>query len=145
DRELLDAQKPTIHLEGVLPQSEAIQRVEETDYLLLIWHNEINIPGKLFEYLATGKPVLALAPANSEVRRLIARTRGGWWADIQHPGQIRSLLEVVCGAGGISLTSQFAPDQAAIRRYERPRLAADYAQLIHAQQETAVPAPAEAL
>ena len=130
DRTLLESQKPAIKLESFLPQNEVLKRIGETDYLLLIWHDEINIPGKLFEYLATGKPVLALAPANSEVRRLIEQTRGGWWADIHQVDQIRCLIETVCGVGGTSLASKFDADRTAIRRYERPRLAARYADLL---------------
>jgi glycosyltransferase involved in cell wall biosynthesis len=128
DRILLESQQPVIKLEGFLPQNQALERIEETDYLLLIWHDEINIPGKLFEYLATGKPVLALSPARSEVRRLLEQTRGGWWADINNPMQIRHLLETACH----SLSASFNPDRAGIRRYERPQLAAQYAQILRA-------------
>ena len=147
DRRLLESQRPTVTIEGFLPKNEALSRVQETDYLLLIWHDEINIPGKLYEYLATGKPILALAPANSEVRNILQHTRGGWWADIHKPGDISRLIEAACGVGHARLASHFHPDSAQIRGFEWPSLAAQYAELLHGSthvkesREDAVPVP----
>ena len=44
--------------------------MEETDVLLLPCADRINIPGKCFEYLITGKPILALCYPDSEVARV---------------------------------------------------------------------------
>ncbi len=60
---------------GFLPQDELFGRLEETDFLLLTMMHAGSMTGKIFEYLATGKPILAVAPRDSEVSRLIAETR----------------------------------------------------------------------
>ena len=54
-----------------MPQAEALKTMEETDYLLLTMTNDISVPGKLFEYMASGKPVLAIAAADSEVGQIL--------------------------------------------------------------------------
>ncbi len=43
--------------------------MEEADVLLLPWKDRFNIPGKVFKYLATGKPILAICYPESEVFR----------------------------------------------------------------------------
>jgi glycosyltransferase involved in cell wall biosynthesis len=115
-----------IRLYGFLPQVEALRQVEETDYLLLTMTNDFSLPGKLFEYLATGKPVLALSPSGGEVDRLLRETQGGWCVPHDNPPAIRGMLERVW-----QHRCQHAPqtqvDWEAIRRYERPRIAADFA------------------
>jgi len=51
-------------LHGQLPHRKALQLLSESDVLLLIADTDANagayIPGKLFEYIAIGKPILAL-------------------------------------------------------------------------------------
>jgi hypothetical protein len=79
--------------------------------------------GKLFEYLATGKPVLALTPLDGEVAGLLERTRAGWVRDASDRDGIRDLLvnlhEQLQRGDGRKLTN---PDWTEIRRYERPQL-----------------------
>lgn len=114
---------------GFMPQREALRRMEETDFLLLTMTNDYSLPGKLFEYMATGKPILAISPRDGEVDRILRETGAGWCADPERPDEIVDMLRRACeftrtGRNGLS------PDRDAIRRYERPRLAAELADLL---------------
>ncbi len=113
---------------GVVTQKEAFGFIEESDYCLLLWNDRINIPGKLFEYLASGKPIFAIAHPDSEVARIIQRTRSGVCADISNPQLIADTLETVyrCRAD-----REYSPDWNAIRRYERSNIASEYGDLVH--------------
>jgi glycosyltransferase involved in cell wall biosynthesis len=71
EKAVFEGRKSNIRLLGFMPQAEALRWVEETDYLLLTMTDPISLPGKLFEYLATGKPVLAITPPDSEVDRVV--------------------------------------------------------------------------
>ncbi|MCL4401888.1 MAG: glycosyltransferase [Acidobacteria bacterium] len=125
ERAILEGRKSAVRVLGFMPQSEALRMVEETDYLLLTMTNDISVPGKLFEYMATGKPILALSPRRGEVQRVLAETRAGWCVEPGDRAGIQAMLQRACqGSNG------FAPDREAIRRYERPRLAAEYAAVI---------------
>jgi hypothetical protein len=55
------------------PKSEA-QRIAQTSHGLLIIqpHSAVQVPGKLFEYLQIGRPILALVPRDSAIERLLA-------------------------------------------------------------------------
>jgi len=119
----------TVRLLDFLPQSEALRKVEETDYLLLTMTNDFSLPGKLFEYMATGKPILALSPPDGEVARLLRETGTGFCVDPTQPEAIRQMLLTAWERwrDGQSATGI---DHEAVRRYERPRLAAQLADLI---------------
>lgn len=129
EQRIFENRKSRVELLGFLPQAEALRRTSETDYLLLTMTNDFSLPGKLFEYLATGKPVLALSPRNGEVDRLLAETRGGFCVPHDNPEAIRELLLDAyrrVAAGPL----EFDPDWDAIHAYQRPRLAQALARLL---------------
>ena len=127
ERGMLEGRKSNIRILGFMPQETALQQIEETDYLLLTMTNAISLPGKLFEYLATSKPILALAAAGSEVDRILTETGAGWCADPFDPAAIASLLRRAVECRDQAAT-QIKEER--IRRYERPRLTAELAELL---------------
>jgi glycosyltransferase involved in cell wall biosynthesis len=129
ERALLNSRKTLVRLPGFMPQQQALQQMEETDFLLLTMTNEISLPGKLFEYLATGKPILAITPRGSEVERILRNTGGGWCAEPDDRVGIQAMLRRAFDSAR-SGTEWFQSDLESIRRYERPRLAAEYARRI---------------
>ncbi len=64
-----------------LPHSESIQKLLESDALLLIVdeskESEEIVPGKVYEYLGTYKPLLVVAPEQGAIANLIAETGAG--------------------------------------------------------------------
>ncbi len=124
---------------GFLPQSVALQELAQADYALVSMTDGPSIPGKLYEYLATGKPILAVGPLHGELARTLEETRAGWCADPQDRQGLCRMIQTAyeaARAGGRPLE----PDRAAIRRYERPQLVAEYAALLDPQPQ---PSPAE--
>jgi hypothetical protein len=55
----------TVTLVGQVPHAEAISEVNQADALLLLCASHHALPSKLFEYAATGKPILAVCRAGS--------------------------------------------------------------------------------
>jgi glycosyltransferase involved in cell wall biosynthesis len=126
EKKFLDSRKSPVRILGFMPQAEAQRYMEETDYLLLTLTDDISLPGKLYEYLATGKPVLALSPIGGEVDRLLRETDSGWCVSPSDRAGIQALLLqayalTMRGDGDLRM------NWAAIRRYERPSLVAEYA------------------
>lgn len=112
-----------VRLLGFQPQPEALRLAAECDYLLLTMTNDFSLPGKLFEYLALGRPVLALSPNGGEVDRLLRETGAGWCAPHDDPAAAEALL-LEAWKRLDNTPPPFSPNLDAIRRYERPRLAA---------------------
>ena len=58
-----------------LPQPDAHRVIQTADSLLIIQpHSVLQVPGKLFEYLQIGRPILAFVPPESPVERILQRS-----------------------------------------------------------------------
>jgi glycosyltransferase involved in cell wall biosynthesis len=64
-----------------LPHSELLKSYGETDLqLLVLAHTAIapgNLPGKFFEYLASGNPILAIGPTLGDASAVLNQTQSG--------------------------------------------------------------------
>jgi glycosyltransferase involved in cell wall biosynthesis len=124
------------------PYFEALELLREAAVLLLVVPPEGgagNHTGKLFPYLAAGRPILTLAPEPNVAAQLVRESRSGVVGAPDDPGAIATALEGLYdawkrGAGGP------APDRALIARYTAARQAEDWARLLDelaAQRATA--------
>lgn len=70
-----------LEVEGYVPHKKAVEQQRKSQILLLIEvdnpDNNAIIPGKLFEYMAAKRPVLAVGPENSDIKRIISETNTG--------------------------------------------------------------------
>jgi hypothetical protein len=119
-----------VELVGYMPQRDALAAMSETDYVLMIAHDRLNIPGKFYDYIGSGKPILACVHPQGDVRRLLEELRAGWWAGNHYVQGIRQLF-IDSADRGDSLLTAFQPDVDQIARYERKALAQRYAELLH--------------
>jgi hypothetical protein len=88
--------RPSIELHNEISYAEslAVQR-RATALLLLEWPDPRArgvVTGKIFEYLAAGRPIFALGPRDGEIDRLLKRTRRGWLATTA--GEMAELMKV---------------------------------------------------
>lgn len=128
EKQYFNGRKSNIKLLGFLPQAQALEQMEDADYLLLTLTDASHLPGKLFEYLATEKPILAVTLGDSEIARLLAETGAGLHADPSDPDAVRRMI--LAAVDRLDNGAGIRPDLDAIRRYQRPRLAAELAGLI---------------
>lgn len=118
-----------VELHGYMPQRQALAAMNETDYVLLLNHDPLNVGSKFYDYAGGGKPILGAVHPESETRRLLDEMRAGWWASIDDVEGIRKLL-LDAVTRGDSLLEEFRPDKAKIAQYERKVLARRYAALL---------------
>jgi glycosyltransferase involved in cell wall biosynthesis len=85
-----------LRLSGQLDHRATIEAMSSADALLLVANTtpgaDATVPGKLFEYLAVGRPILAIAPRDSSTADLLRQTGGGWLAAADDPEQIACVL-----------------------------------------------------
>ncbi|HTD76721.1 MAG TPA: glycosyltransferase family 4 protein, partial [Chloroflexota bacterium] len=85
-----------VQFRGQLDHASTIEGMRSADALLLVANTtpgaEATVPGKLFEYLAMGRPVLAVAPPDSSTADVLQQTGGGWLAPAGEPEAIASVL-----------------------------------------------------
>ena len=118
-----------VELKGYLPQHEALAVMNESDYVLLVSHDRLNISAKFYDYIGSGKPILATIHPENDAQRMIEEIHAGWWAGSHDVEAIRQLF-VDAAARGDSLQKEFRPDLGKIAQYERKVLAQRYAGLL---------------
>lgn len=114
-----------IRLEGYKPHQESVQLLLDSHLLLLLIEEGPGargiLTGKLFEYLGSRTPILALAP-EGEAADLIRRTGAGRVVDGNDAGAVEAALREALRAHEDGRPAFGTPDQAAIQEYSRPRL-----------------------
>ena len=106
---------------GFLPQDQAVAALQDADCLLAIVDDPTSHAGKLFDYLASGVPILALTPDSGEIARMLAATRTGWTAEAKDVPAIQKLLLETFAkweAGQLEVE----PDRDAVYAYSWPAL-----------------------
>lgn len=126
EQALLGNCKAPVKVLGFVPQSEALRYMEETDFLLVTMADPTAATGKVYEYLATGKPILAISPKGGEIDLMLHETGAGWCAAPDDPAGIADMLR-----SASSGDFQLQRNEEAIRRYERPQQAFEFGKLIH--------------
>ncbi len=132
---------PAVELIPYVPHRESLQYVVDADLLLLIVDEADDshaiVPGKVFEYLGSGRPILAIAPHGSAVERLLEETNAGAVADRDEISRCAELIERSYRHWRGELPAPFTPDRAAIQRYERRTAAQQLAMLLSELTQTA--------
>lgn len=86
-------------LPGYLPHAESIRLLRRSSLLLLLIGMDAQarsmVTGKLFEYLASGVPILALGPRDGEAARLLRETGAGWVHEPHESDAIRARLREI--------------------------------------------------
>jgi Glycosyl transferase 4-like domain len=126
---LLEGRKSKLVRVGFLPRAEGVAKLQETDYMLLAANDPTTHAGKLFDYMATGLPILALTPAKSEVARLLGETGSGVAVDALDREAIQKvLMNALARLRGEP--NQFpVANRAAISAYERKNLVTQFVEL----------------
>ena len=116
---------------GQLEHAAAVATLRRAGLLLLIANTTpgaaATVPGKLFEYLAVGRPILAVAPAASSTADVLAQTGGAYLADGSDTGSLERALASAFAA--FRARQPLRPDPQAVARYDRRRLTGELAQL----------------
>lgn len=82
---------------GYLSHQEALEHQRKSQVLLLIEINSRNtisiIPGKLFEYMISNRPILAIGPRSSDFSEIIQKTNTGIFYDYAAKDEIKKTLK----------------------------------------------------
>lgn len=121
----------SVRLTGPLSRAETLRRMTRSGLLLLLAEGlSLQVPGKTYEYLRAGRPILALAPEGA-VAQLLRRTGGAWVVDpADEPGMTRAIRQAYrrwrAGDDGP------VTDPAVVAAFDRRLLAGRFAQVFEA-------------
>lgn len=123
--------KDFIESYGYLSHTEAI-RMQHTSQILLLLEmdkeeTKVILPGKLFEYMAAKRPILALGPEDGAIAAVIEETNAGVYYTYQEAKEIYSYLEKQYL---IFKTSKIQIDSHGIEAYSREAVSKTMAALL---------------
>jgi glycosyltransferase involved in cell wall biosynthesis len=101
-----------------VPHDQVLNYQRSSRVLLVSINNTPNatgiLPGKFFEYLASGRPILAIGPAKSDIGKVLNQTKAGI---IVEPEDVQGMKEALLQL--FKDEADFKPDQEAIKKFTR--------------------------
>jgi len=105
---------------GFLPYKEMLKEMMKASYLLVCTTEPRHVPGKLFEYLRAGKPIIAFGDGNEEVRKILADANAGMMFSYQESGE-----KFFKSYSILKTNEEF------VKGFERERITKSFAELIN--------------
>jgi glycosyltransferase involved in cell wall biosynthesis len=120
--------KPYVRKIEYLPHSEVIKEQQRTRVLLLLVNQTKNaksiLTGKIFEYLASGAPILAIGPTDGDVAAILKETNSGLISNFNDQRKLKeNILELFNG-------KTFEVNKQAIKKYSRYELTRQLSELL---------------
>jgi glycosyltransferase involved in cell wall biosynthesis len=134
-RKLIKSQIPEKHLEFLpyVTHSEAIKFMTDSSLLILIIplheSNKSIITGKLFEYLASGKPILCIGPVDGDAADIIKNCNAGKTFAYYNTDEISDFVQNNIGHSGNS-------DKTAIKNFSRINLVGRIAGILKSNEKS---------
>jgi glycosyltransferase involved in cell wall biosynthesis len=118
---------------GYLPHSDSIKCITEAALLLLLINNTANqkgiLPGKLFEYLATGVPILCIGPSDGDISRILKETESGTVVSFEDTEAMKKEIQHQFNLFKNGQAQRLSTE--VIKRYSRETAAREFETIIH--------------
>ena len=117
---------------GYVSHSEAIGHQKKSQVLLLIEIDSDDtrsiIPGKLFEYMVSGRPIIAIGPKNSDFAEIITETNSGVFFEY---AEKEKLKQVIVTYYNQYLVGELKANGVGLQQYSRENLTKQLVQLLN--------------
>ena len=104
---------------GFLRYKQMIEEIEKASYLLVCASEKRHVPGKLFEYLRSEKPIIAFGDENEEIQQILNKTHAGMIFPLNSGG--KEFFERI---------NEFKTDISVVRPFDRKEIAGKLAQIL---------------
>jgi glycosyltransferase involved in cell wall biosynthesis len=127
---------------GRLSHKDAVALMSSADILFFATadgtYQELALPGKMYEYLATGRPVIALTHPDGDAARVLARVGGAIVIAPEDSERVQNVISTACVAGRLDVPPH---DRDALAAFERSNLTKRLASVLDAVTSGAPPPP----
>ena len=116
-----------------IPHNQVIEEQANSDVLLLFVNNTPNakgiLTGKIFEYMASGRPILCIGPEDGDSARILSETQTGITVDFNDKEKMKSVI--------LDYISKFQENQLiterkeAVEKYSRRNLTKEFVKILN--------------
>ncbi len=118
------------------PHNEAIEAMRRASTLLFVIpdtkSNEGILSGKLFDYLASGTPLLSVGPPDGDAAEILSETGAGPMVAFDDEEGLKNRILRLFSAWQENSLNEFRPERLKIKKYERREMAGQTARLLDA-------------
>ncbi len=104
---------------GFLPYQKVVEEMCNASYLLVCTTEKRHLPGKLFEYLRTGNPIIAFGDDNSEIENILLSANAGVLLPYNYSGD--DMFQKL---------SELKPDIETAKKFNRLSIAKELAEIL---------------
>lgn len=119
-----------VSLINYMPHADVIKKLSEASVSLLLVNNTSNkggiIPGKLYEYMAIGNPILCVGNKDGDSAKIVDECNAGQIADFNNVEEIRKGIKTLFD--NWNQENRQSNDREKVNRYSRKSLAIKYTQ-----------------
>jgi glycosyltransferase involved in cell wall biosynthesis len=105
---------------GFLSYTDMLAELHKATYLMVCASEPRHVPGKLFEYLRTGKPIIAFGDGNEEVNKILTEANAGMIFSYAQDGH--EFFENI---------SNFKTDINLVKKFDRRNIAKELAEIMN--------------
>jgi glycosyltransferase involved in cell wall biosynthesis len=114
-----------------LPHKEGLIQLSKSQVLLLPLNDAPNVkgilPGKMYEYMALRRPILALGPTDADYAAILRETNAGVPLDFQ---DLKGIMETLQNYFQLFKENKLEVDSGAYEKFSRKNLAAQFVKLV---------------
>ncbi len=111
---------------GYVSHQESLNAINAANILLLTnFDNQASkgiIPGKLFEYMATGNPILAIGPTDADVEKILQKTEAGNYFMPQQVEEMKGFILSVYRQWLVNPNQKFETNEKEVQQFNRKNL-----------------------
>lgn len=111
---------------GYVSHQESLNAINSANILILTNFDNVAskgiIPGKLFEYMATGNPILAIGPAEADVEKILQKTKAGDYFSHQQVEEMKFFILSIYKQWLKNPTQKFETNEEEVQQFNRENL-----------------------
>lgn len=111
---------------GYVSHQESLNAINSANILILTNFDNVAskgiIPGKLFEYMATANPILAIGPAEADVEKILQKTKAGDYFNHQQIGEMKAFILSIYNQWLRNPSQKFETNEEEVQQFNRKNL-----------------------